>query len=76
MRVADGEPGDQLKVDFSRMGLLFDPDAGRNRVCQALIFTACYSRHCFVWLTFRQTTADVIDGFEAAWAFFGGTSRR
>ena len=45
---------------------------GRRRVVQALIFTACYSRHCFVWLTFRQTTEAVIDGFEAAWAFFGG----
>jgi transposase len=72
VRVADGEPGDELQVDFGRMGLLFDPVAGRNRVCQALIFTACYSRHTFVWLTFRQTTADVIDGFEAAWTFFGG----
>src|SRR5204862_222971 len=35
-------------------------------------FTAVYSRHCFVWLTFRQTTGDVIEGFEAAWRFFGG----
>lgn len=25
-----------------------------------------------MWLTFRQTTVDVIDGFEAAWSFFGG----
>jgi len=25
-----------------------------------------------VWLTHRQTTADVIAGFEAAWRFFGG----
>jgi hypothetical protein len=39
---------------------------------QALIFTACFSRHCFVWLTHRQTTADVIAGCEAAWVFFGG----
>jgi hypothetical protein len=37
-----------------------------------LIFTACYSRHCFVWLTFTQTTAAVLAGFEAAWAFFRG----
>jgi len=72
VRVADGEPGVELQVDFGRMGLLFDPDTGRNRVCQALIFTAGYSRHCFVWLTFSQTTAAVIDGFEAAWGFFGG----
>jgi hypothetical protein len=72
VRVADGEPGAELQVDFGRMGLIPDPASGRSRVCQALIFTAGFSRHCFVWLTFRQTTADVIEGFEAAWRFFGG----
>jgi transposase len=75
VRVADGEPGDELQIDFGRMGLLFDPAAGRNRVVHALIFTACYSRHCFVWLTFRQTTDAVIAGCEAAWRFFGGVFR-
>lgn len=72
VRVADGEPGDELQVDFGRMGLVFDPEADRNRVCHALIFTACYSRHYFVWLTFSQTIEAVICGFEAAWGFFGG----
>jgi Mu transposase, C-terminal domain len=57
------------------MGLIFDPARGRNRVTYALIFTACYSRHCFVWLTHRQTTGEVIAGFEAAWVFFGGVFR-
>jgi transposase len=75
VRVADGEPGDELQVDFGRMGLLFDPEAGRRRVCHGLVFTACYSRHCFVWLSFTQTTAAVIEGFEASWAFFGGVFR-
>jgi len=72
VRVNDGEPGDELQVDFGKMGLVFDSDAGRRRVCHALIFTACVSRHCFVWLTFRQTLDEVIAGFEAAWGFFGG----
>lgn len=72
VRVADGEPGSELQVDFGKMGLVADPDSGRRRVAYALIFTACYSRHCFVWLTFRQTTEAVIAGCEAAWAFFGG----
>jgi len=75
VRVADGEPGDELQVDFGRLGLLFDSVTGRRRVCQALVFTACVSRHCFVWLSFTQTTAAVIEGFEAAWAFFGGVFR-
>jgi len=72
VRVNDGEPGGELQVDFGRMGLVPDPEAGRDRVCQALIFTAAFSRHCYVWLTFTQTTAAVIAGFEAAWVFFGG----
>lgn len=75
VRVADGEPGAECQVDFGRMGLVFDPAAGHRRVVWALIFTACYSRHCFVWLSFRQTLGDVTAGFEAAWAFFGGVFR-
>ena len=73
VRVADGVPGDELQVDFGRMGFLVG--GGQRRVVWALIFTACYSRHCFVWLTHRQTVGDVIDGFEAAWGFFGGVFR-
>jgi hypothetical protein len=75
VRVADGEPGTELQVDFGKMGLLFDAECGRRRVVQALIFTAVFSRHCFVWLSFTQTTAAVIAGCEAAWGFFGGVFR-
>lgn len=72
VRVADGEPGVECQVDFGRMGLISDPPTGRRRVTHALIFTACYSRHNFVYLTYRQTIEAVIEGFEAVWAFFGG----
>lgn len=72
VRVADGEPGVECQIDFGRMGLVADAAAGRRRVCHGLIFTACYSRHSFVWLTFRQGLGDVIAGCEAAWSFFGG----
>jgi transposase len=63
VRVADGAPGRELQVDFGRMGLIGDPATGRRRVLHALIFTACVSRHCFVWPTFTQTTAAVIEGY-------------
>jgi transposase len=72
VRVADGEPGAELQVDFGKMGLLFEPGAERRRLVHALIFTAVYSRHMFVWLSFAQTLEAVIAGCEAAWAFFGG----
>jgi transposase len=72
VRIADGEPGVEVQVDFGKMGLVFDSARGRRRVCWALIFTAVYSRHSFVWLSFSQTSETMIEGFEAAWAFFGG----
>jgi transposase len=70
VRVDDPPPGVELQVDFGRLGLI--PDGERRRVCWALIFTACFSRHQFVWPTFTQTTEEVIAGFEAAWLYFAG----
>jgi transposase len=72
VRVADGQPGQECQVDFGKLGLLEDAAAGRRRVTHALIFTAVYSRHMFVWLTFTQTLEALIAGCEAAWVFFGG----
>lgn len=54
------------------MGYLLDPVDGRRRKVHALIFTAAYSRHMFIWLTYSQTLVAVIAGCEAAWVFFGG----
>ena len=51
------------------------PDQGRRRLLRALVFTAVFSRYCFVYLTFSQTTEEVIAGCEEAWTFFGGVFR-
>jgi len=72
VRVVDGEPGVECQLDFAQLGLLLDPETGKQRRVHALIFTAVVSRHMFVWLTYSQTLAAVIAGCEAAWAFFGG----
>jgi hypothetical protein len=63
-----------VQVDFGRLGMLADASDGRRRVVHALIFTAVYSRHTFVYPTYRQTLNDVIGGCEAAWAFSAGCS--
>ncbi len=68
--VADGKPGEEVQVDFGYLGMI--SDGGRRRKLHALVFTAVFSRYCFVYLTFCQTTAAVIAGCEAAWSFFGG----
>lgn len=68
--VDDGEPGQEVQVDFGYLGLI--PDGDRRRKLHALVFTAVFSRYCYVHLTFRQTTEAVIAGCEAAWTFYGG----
>jgi len=68
--VSDGKPGEEVQVDFGYLGMIADGD--RQRKLHALVFTAVFSRYCYVYLTFPQTTAAVIAGCEAAWAFFGG----
>lgn len=72
VRVDDPEPGQEIQVDFGKMGWLNDKASGRRRAVWALIFTAVWSRHSFVWLSHRQKLEDVITGFERAWSFFGG----
>lgn len=70
VRVDDPDPGRELQVDFGYLGLI--PDGERRRKLHALVFTAVFSRYCYVYLTFQQTTLAVIAGCEAAWEFFGG----
>lgn len=72
VRLADPAPGQELQVDFGRLGPLAEVPGGVLRVVFALVMTACYSRHQFVWLGFRQQVGDVIAGLEAGWRFFGG----
>ncbi len=70
--LAEGEPGSEVQVDFGRMGLVPDPLHERRRLAHGLVFTPVVSRYRFCWLTLAQTTAAVIEGFEAAWQFYGG----
>lgn len=73
VRVADGKPGEELQLDFGAMGWIHE--GGRRRRVWGLVLTAVVTRHMFVWLTYRQSVADVVAGCEAAWAFFGGVFR-
>jgi len=62
-------------MDFGRLGLVWDEASNRKRVAWALVIVLSYSRHNFVWPMFRQQLGDVIEGLEAAWAFFKGIPR-
>jgi transposase len=76
VRRAETAPGELAEVDFGRLGLVWDPEAGHRRVYHALIVTLAYSRHQYVYVTASQKIPDLIAGLEEAWAFFGGVCAR
>jgi hypothetical protein len=75
VRMADTRPGEVAEMDFGRLGLMVDGETARRRVVWALVIVLGYSRHSFLWPLMRQQVGDVIEGLEAAWAFFGGIPR-
>ena len=75
VRMGESAPGEVAEMDFGRLGLMQDPETGRRRAVWALIVVLTYSRHSFVWPTFSQKLVDVIEGLEAAWAFFEGVPK-
>jgi transposase len=76
VRRAETAPGELAEVDFGRLGLVWDPEAGHQRVYHALIVTLAYSRHQYVYVTASQKIPDLIAGLEEAWVFFGGVAAR
>jgi transposase len=71
VRVVDPDPG-VLEVDFLELGEFNEIGTGETRTLHALLCTAGYSRHQCLWPCLGQTQEDLIEGLEAAWAFFGG----
>lgn len=71
VRLPDPPPGLFGQVDFGRFGLVPDGD-DRRRLLWGLSVVLPASRHQFLHVTFSQKIADLIEGLEDAWAFFGG----
>jgi transposase len=71
VRVVD-PPAGVLEVDFLTLGGFTEIGTGATRTLHALLCTAGRSRHQFLWPCLGQTQDDLIEGLEAAWAFFGG----
>ena len=74
VRIDDPPPGDEVQVDFGKMGCV-EMEDGKRRTLWVLIVTLSMSRHMFVWPVFRQTLDELVAGLDAAWQFFGGVPR-
>lgn len=65
-------PGQQLQVDYGRMGLLHDAVSGRRRIVHAFIGTLAFSRHKAVDFVFSQDQQSFVKSHVTMFEFFGG----
>jgi|GEM_PF-2418585 len=67
-------PGQQLQVDYGRMGLLLDPVSGRRRLVHAFIGTLSFSRHKAVEFVFSQDQQSFVKSHVTMFESFGGVT--
>jgi transposase len=68
-------PGVQAQIDYGKMGLLYDPVSGRNRVVYAFIGTLSWSRYKFVEFVWGQDQQSFVSSHINMGAFWGGMSQ-
>ena len=69
-------PGEEAQVDFAYVGLMLDPESGKDRKTWCFIMSLSYSRHRFVRFVFRQDSPTWIDCHMRAFEFFHGVPGR
>ncbi len=70
VRIAEPPPGQVLEIDFMEVGRV---RLGEKEVkLSVLVCVAASSRHAFLWPCLSQSRDHLIEGLEAAWAFFDG----
>ncbi len=68
-------PGEQLQVDYARMGFLQEPASLRRRVVYAFIGTLSFSRHKFVQFVFSQDQQSFVKSHVTMFEFFSGITK-
>jgi transposase len=69
-------PGEELQVDFGRVGRLYDPISDQWRQAYVFVATLCYSRHQYAELVFDQKVATWIGLHRRAFESWGGVPQR
>jgi transposase len=70
------EPALEVQVDYAKMGILYDPLAGKNRTVYAFIATLSHSRHKFVQFVFKQDQACFVASHVKMFEYFNGVPCR
>jgi transposase len=71
----DYEPGEQIQIDYAKMGMLYDSLVKRNRTVYAFIGTLSYSRFKFVEFVFSQDQQSFVQSHVRMFNFFSGVPK-
>ncbi|MDI6893780.1 MAG: IS21 family transposase [Bacillota bacterium] len=69
-------PGEEVQVDFGRLGIWRDPVTGKRRMAYAFIMVLAYSRHMFVRVVFSLDSRMWLTSHVVGLEFLGGVPRR
>jgi transposase len=67
-------PGRQTQIDYGKVGLLYDPNTGRQRVVYAFVGTLSWSRYKFVEFVWSQDQQSFVSSHVKMFTFWGGVS--
>lgn len=70
------EPGQEVQIDYGKMGLLYDPFTGKRRTVYAFIATLSYSRHKFVEFVYKQNQCSFTASHIHMFDYFSGVTLR
>jgi len=70
------EPGEEVQIDYGKLGLLYDPLRQKKRTIYAFIATLSFSRLKFVDIVYSQEQRSFIASHLRMFDFFGGVPRR
>jgi len=68
--------GEELQLDYGRMGLLSNPLTQKSRVLYAFIATLSFSRLKYVEFVFTQDQKSFVASHQRMFEFFGGVPKR
>ena len=76
VRRDDPPPGEEVQVDFGRLGKWTDPTTSETMILHAFIMVLSFSRHMFVAVVRRMDAPTWLVCHQRAFAFFNAVPRR
>lgn len=68
-------PGQQIQIDYGKVGLIYDPQTRTRRTVYAFIATLSWSRYKFIEFVFTQDQRSFVGSHLRMFDFFGGVAK-